>query len=127
MVLETKSSVEKKTALHDLYEKEGQSPWYDNLSRPVADLKSLIDSGVRGVTSNPTVCTAVRYFFFLECERLLIDPFPSHSKVSPIGHVLKSDHWWYRFLKRRSRLLICTTTNSGQRSFVLLSCLISAH
>ncbi|BBN11489.1 transaldolase [Marchantia polymorpha subsp. ruderalis] len=55
MVLETKSSVEKKTALHDLYEKEGQSPWYDNLSRPVSDLRSLIDSGVRGVTSNPTI------------------------------------------------------------------------
>lgn len=45
----------KKTTLHDLYEKEGQSPWYDNLCRPVTDLLPLIASGVRGVTSNPTI------------------------------------------------------------------------
>lgn len=45
----------KRTVLHDLYEKEGQSPWYDNLCRPVTDLLPLIASGVRGVTSNPAV------------------------------------------------------------------------
>ncbi|CAA7404646.1 unnamed protein product [Spirodela intermedia] len=45
----------KKTSLHDLYKKEGQSPWYDNLCRPVTDLLPLIGSGVRGVTSNPTI------------------------------------------------------------------------
>lgn len=44
-----------KTTLHDLYEQEGQSPWYDNLCRPVTDLLPLIASGVRGVTSNPTI------------------------------------------------------------------------
>lgn len=44
-----------KTTLHDLYEKEGQSPWYDNLCRPVADLLPLIARGVRGVTSNPSI------------------------------------------------------------------------
>ncbi|KAK7816257.1 transaldolase [Quercus suber] len=38
----------KRTVLHDLYEKEGQSPWYDNLCRPVTDLLPLIASGVRG-------------------------------------------------------------------------------
>ncbi|CAA2977897.1 Transaldolase 2 [Olea europaea subsp. europaea] len=43
----------KRTTLHDLYEKQGQSPWYDNLCRPVTDLIPLIESGVRGVTSNP--------------------------------------------------------------------------
>ncbi|PNX71425.1 transaldolase, partial [Trifolium pratense] len=43
----------KRTVLHDLYEKQGQSPWYDNLCRPVTDLIPLIESGVRGVTSNP--------------------------------------------------------------------------
>ncbi|CAM8947703.1 unnamed protein product [Rhodiola kirilowii] len=48
------SSVEK-TALHDLYEKEGQSPWYDNLCRPVTDLLPVISKGVRGVTSNPAI------------------------------------------------------------------------
>ncbi|KAL6556308.1 hypothetical protein OROGR_005596 [Orobanche gracilis] len=45
----------KKSTLHDLYEKEGQSPWYDNLCRPVTDLIPLIESGVRGVTSNPAI------------------------------------------------------------------------
>lgn len=45
----------KRTTLHDLYEQQGQSPWYDNLCRPVTDLLPLIASGVRGVTSNPTV------------------------------------------------------------------------
>ncbi|KAK4413496.1 Transaldolase [Sesamum alatum] len=45
----------KRTTLHDLYEKEGQSPWYDNLCRPVSDLIPLIEGGVRGVTSNPAI------------------------------------------------------------------------
>ncbi|KAE8726059.1 Transaldolase [Hibiscus syriacus] len=35
----------KRTTLHDLYEKEGQSPWYDNLCRPVTDLLLLIENG----------------------------------------------------------------------------------
>lgn len=48
-------STGKRTTLHDLYEKEGQSPWYDNLCRPVTDLLPLIARGVRGVTSNPAV------------------------------------------------------------------------
>lgn len=45
----------KTTTLHDLYHKQGQSPWYDNLCRPVTDLLPLIESGVRGVTSNPAI------------------------------------------------------------------------
>ncbi|XP_076885537.1 uncharacterized protein LOC143535090 [Bidens hawaiensis] len=45
----------KRTSLHDLYEMQGQSPWYDNICRPVTDLLPLIESGVRGVTSNPTI------------------------------------------------------------------------
>ncbi|KAM3281223.1 transaldolase [Capsicum chacoense] len=45
----------KRTTLHDLYERQGQSPWYDNLCRPVTDLIPLIESGVRGVTSNPAI------------------------------------------------------------------------
>ncbi|KAI3410874.1 Transaldolase [Psidium guajava] len=48
-------NVAKRTVLHDLYEREGQSPWYDNLCRPVTDLLPLIASGVRGVTSNPAI------------------------------------------------------------------------
>ncbi|XP_021722983.1 uncharacterized protein LOC110690455 [Chenopodium quinoa] len=45
----------KRTSLHELYEKEGQSPWYDNLCRPVTDLIPYIANGVRGVTSNPAI------------------------------------------------------------------------
>jgi transaldolase len=35
----------------------GQSPWYDNLTRELArgKLQALVDDGVRGVTSNPTI------------------------------------------------------------------------
>jgi transaldolase len=46
------------TRLHDLYEQQGQSPWLDNLSRPAiqsGQLKGLVDKGIRGVTSNPTI------------------------------------------------------------------------
>jgi len=55
----------KRTVLHDLYEKEGQSPWYDNLCRPVTDLLPLIASGVRGVTSNPAVIMHILFLSLL--------------------------------------------------------------
>ncbi|PNX70702.1 transaldolase [Trifolium pratense] len=47
-----------RTILHDLYEKQRQSPYYDNLCRPVSDLVPFIASGIKGVTTNPAV------FFF---------------------------------------------------------------
>ena len=46
------------TTLHDLYLIQGQSPWIDNLNRPSlrqGGLQKLVDSGIRGVTSNPTI------------------------------------------------------------------------
>ena len=46
------------TRLHDLYQLQGQSPWIDNVTRPAilqGDLHRLVDDGVRGVTSNPTI------------------------------------------------------------------------
>jgi transaldolase len=46
------------TKLHDLYNDAGQSPWIDNLTRPAilgGGLQELVDKGVRGVTSNPTI------------------------------------------------------------------------
>ena len=46
------------TKLQDLYAQRGQSPWIDNLNRPgikSGNLQGLVDSGVRGVTSNPTI------------------------------------------------------------------------
>ncbi|MDA8046014.1 MAG: transaldolase [Actinomycetota bacterium] len=46
------------TTLHDLCSAQGQSPWIDNLNRPSlrqGGLQKLVDSGIRGVTSNPTI------------------------------------------------------------------------
>jgi transaldolase len=46
------------TTLHDLCEKQGQSPWIDNLNRPAikgGGLQKLVEEGIRGVTSNPTI------------------------------------------------------------------------
>ena len=46
------------THLHELYDQQGQSPWIDNLNRPSIQgggLQKLVDQGIRGVTSNPTI------------------------------------------------------------------------
>jgi len=46
------------TALDDLYDQQGQSPWLDNLRRDWLEdgtLAGLVDRGIRGVTSNPTI------------------------------------------------------------------------
>ena len=46
------------TLLHDLFDQQGQSPWLDNLRRDWLQdgtLAGLVDRGVRGVTSNPTI------------------------------------------------------------------------
>ena len=44
--------------LHDLYERQGQSAWLDNLTRPSLTsgrLQEVVEDGIRGVTSNPTI------------------------------------------------------------------------
>ena len=46
------------TRLHELHQREGQSPWIDNLTRNAlrsGELQQLVDQGIRGVTSNPTI------------------------------------------------------------------------
>src|ERR1019366_8344283 len=46
------------TRLNDLYTQQGQSPWLDNLRRDYlteGKLQKLVDQGIRGVTSNPTI------------------------------------------------------------------------
>jgi transaldolase len=46
------------TRLHDLYQQQGQSPWLDNLRRDFltgGTLSRLLDEGIRGITSNPTI------------------------------------------------------------------------
>ena len=47
-----------RTRLHDLFEDQGQSPWIDNLTRNAlrdGSLEALVERGIRGVTSNPTI------------------------------------------------------------------------
>lgn len=44
--------------LKNLYTEEGQSPWLDNLKRSYltgGTLRALVKSGIRGLTSNPTI------------------------------------------------------------------------
>jgi len=44
--------------LHDLHNQQGQSPWLDNLRRDWianGELQRWVDSGVRGLTSNPSI------------------------------------------------------------------------
>jgi transaldolase len=46
------------TLLNQLYTEAGQSPWIDNLSRDAirsGRLANMLDEGIRGVTSNPTI------------------------------------------------------------------------
>jgi transaldolase len=46
------------TKLEQLYAEHGQSPWLDDLTRGhlrSGELRRLIDNGIRGVTSNPTI------------------------------------------------------------------------
>src|SRR5438105_4201832 len=46
------------TKLQRLYEEFGQSPWLDNLKRGYltsGQLQRLVDQGIRGITSNPTI------------------------------------------------------------------------
>src|SRR5690606_29685354 len=44
--------------LKRLYHEVGQSMWYDNISRDLldgGDIQALVDSGIRGLTSNPSI------------------------------------------------------------------------
>ena len=51
-------STPSRTRLHDLFDEQAQSPWIDNLTRKSlrnGDLQRLVEQGIRGVTSNPTI------------------------------------------------------------------------
>ena len=51
-------SISERSRLHQLHADCGQSPWIDNLTRPMlvsGRLHDLVGIGVRGVTSNPTI------------------------------------------------------------------------
>ena len=50
--------METETTLQNLYSTQGQSPWLDNIKRSYltsGKLANLVDRGIRGVTSNPTI------------------------------------------------------------------------
>ena len=45
-------------ALHRLHDEQGQSPWIDFIDRDLLTsgrLAQLVDDGIRGLTSNPTI------------------------------------------------------------------------
>jgi transaldolase len=69
------------TRLNALYSEGGQSPWIDDLHREwLGDghLKSLVDQGVRGITSNPTIfAKAISESTTYDAQ--LFDLVPSHS------------------------------------------------
>ena len=47
------------TNLHQKYDEHQQSPWLDNLRRGWihdGELQKWLDAGVRGITSNPSIC-----------------------------------------------------------------------
>ncbi len=46
------------TRLHDLHDRQGQSPWLDNLRRGYlrsGELQAYVERGIRGITSNPSI------------------------------------------------------------------------
>jgi transaldolase len=46
------------TKLQQLYQEQGQSPWLDNLNRPIlrdGTLARMVRDGIRGVTANPSI------------------------------------------------------------------------
>lgn len=80
----------RKSILHDLHERQGQSPYYDKICRPATELLPLLASGIKGVTSNPKVvknplCILI---FLSRClnlmipnDRYLSDPY-CHPKLT---------------------------------------------
>jgi transaldolase len=75
------------TKLHELYDREGQSPWVDDLHREWltgGHLRDLVRQGVRGVTSNPTIFTKA-----IEATDVYDDQFRSLISSMPVG-----DAYW---------------------------------
>jgi transaldolase len=76
------------TKLHDLYETGGQSPWIDNLKRSYLSsgrLAELVDEGIRGVTSNPTIFAKA-----IEGETTYDEQFAACTR----RHVSVRDAYW---------------------------------
>ncbi len=70
------------TTLDDLYQHQGQSPWLDNLRRDWlrdGTLAQLVDQGIRGVTSNPTIFAKA-----IEGQDTYDEQFASLVAVEPV-------------------------------------------
>ncbi len=75
------------SALHELHELQGQSPWLDNLRRDWLQdgtLARLVSLGIRGITSNPTIFAKA-----IEGQATYDDQF-----ASLIGSMSVEDAYW---------------------------------
>lgn len=74
--------------LHDLWDREGQSPWLDNLRRgwiTSGELERWVDRGVRGLTSNPSI--------FQKAIADSEDYTPQLSELSERGASVEDAYW----------------------------------
>jgi transaldolase len=75
------------STLHDLYSKEGQSPWLDNLRRDWltgGKLAELVTQGIRGITSNPTIFAKA-----ISGE----DDYDEQFKALMVDHTVDAAYW----------------------------------
>ncbi|MEO7372101.1 MAG: transaldolase family protein, partial [Ilumatobacteraceae bacterium] len=74
--------------LANLYHEFGQSPWLDNLKRGYitsGQLAHLVDRGIRGLTSNPTI--------FQKAIQGSPDYDEQFSKLAAAQHPIIDDYW----------------------------------
>ncbi|HEX3793766.1 MAG TPA: transaldolase [Acidimicrobiales bacterium] len=105
------------TRLHDLYDIGGQSPWLDNLRRDwIHDghLAELITSGVRGITSNPTILANA-----ISGQ----DTYDDQFKSLMADHTVDSAYWELAITDIESALAMLRPTydiSDGEDGFVSL-------
>ncbi|MBC8364500.1 MAG: transaldolase [Actinobacteria bacterium] len=74
--------------LRELFDQQGQSPWLDNLRRgwiTSGELQALIDRGVRGITSNPSI--------FQKAMTGTDDYDEQLGSLSGAGHSIEDSYW----------------------------------
>jgi transaldolase len=105
------------TRLQDLYDIAGQSPWLDNLRRDWLQdgrLADLVKSGVRGVTSNPTILAKA-----ISGQDTYDDQFKSLMK----DHTVDSAYWEMAITDIEDALKLLRLTydiSDGEDGFVSL-------
>ena len=94
-----------------LYHEGGQSPWLDNLKRSYltgGQLANLVASGIRGLTSNPTI--------FQKAIQGSADYDEQHrSLIAAGGSTL--DHYWAMVLSdiKNNKTEVSTITNNDRK------------